>query len=192
MLKGFAITIAIVLLLPSVTFAEIDQGQQFVISTSNDGVLTGAGIGAMFSVSSVPITNFQEAIDGAGTLRTVQMGVGSLIQGSAVSGAAGSYGYEQGASIIGTQSQTLPGYLSLGTQDQDLGTAFTQGVFRVGNLGSAMAVQNFVGGQNQFMTTPYGVNAGAEFVGVGLVDGIGGQASTMFIRSVSIERTVLW
>ncbi len=192
MLKGFAITIAIVLLLPSGTFAEIDQGQQFVINTSNDGILTGAGIGGMFSVTAVPIANFQETIDGSGTLRTVQMGVGSLIQGSTVSGLAGNYGYEQGASIVGTQSQTLPGYLSLGTQNQDMGTAFSQNVFRVGNLGSAMVVQNFVGGQNQFITTPYGVNAGAQFIGVGMFDGIGGNASSMFIRSVSVERTVLW
>ncbi len=191
--KRFAITIAIVFLLSSGAFAEeIGQYQGFVIGASNIGNLTGAGASGISSITMVPVANFQQVVDGSGTLKTVQMGVASLFQGGTATGACGLYGFDQGASIVGAQSQMLPNYLSLGVQEQSLGPGLSQNVYRMGNLGSAIAFQNFVGGQNQLIITPYGVNANVQYVGVGLLDGIGGNASSMFNRTLTIDRTIIW
>ncbi len=188
--KGFAISVALVLLLSSGTFAAIDQAQQFNINTSNIGTLTGAGTGALSSINLVPIANIQEVSDGSGHIQFVQVGVGSLVQGASATGLLGIHGYNQGASTVGNQWQTTLNYLTLGLQDQSLGTAFTQDVLSIGGLGSAVALQNFIGSQNQFIITPFGVSANIQVLGVGLLDGVGGPTAGVINNGLSINRVV--
>lgn len=185
--KRFAISIAIVLLLVSGTFAAIDQEQGFNITTSNAGALTGSGIGTVSSINFVPLTNIQQTVDDSGNIQYVQIGVSSLYQGASTSGMLGIYGFEQGALAVGNQWQGTPGYLFLGLQDQALGTAFTQDVFSIGGLGSATAIQNFVGNQNQFIVTPYGVSANVQILGIGLLDGVDSHIVSLISRGISIE-----
>jgi len=184
--KGFAISIAIVLLLVSGTFAAMEQEQGFNITTTNAGALTGSGIGAVSSINFVPLTNIQQTVD-AGNIQYVQIGVSSLYQGASSSGMLGVYGFNQGALAAGNQWQGSPSYLILGLQDQDLGTAFTQDIFTIGGLGSTAAIQHFAGSQNQFITTPYGVSANVQILGVGQFDGVGSHINSVISRGLSIE-----
>jgi len=190
MLKVFVVSIVFILLLSPGIFADaVNQDQQFNVVTSNIGTLVGSGTGAMSSVNLVPIANIQQVSDGSGNIKFVQIGVASLVQGGSAAGLCGIYGFNQGASASGYQWQTSPGYFSLGLQGQNMGASFSQSVINVGGLGSAVGFQNFIGGGNQITLTPYGVKADVECLGVGLFDSIGGHASSVISRSLSIERT---
>ena len=185
--KRFAISVAIVLLLISGTVVAIEQQQGFNVTTSNTGVLTGTGIGAVSSINLVPLTNIQQTVDDSGNIQYVQIGVGSLYQGASSSGMLGVYGFNQDALAAGNQWQGSPNYFILGLQDQDLGTVLTQDVFSIGGLGSAAAIQHFVGNQNQFIATPYGISANVQILGIGLLDGVD-HISSLISRGLRIER----
>lgn len=185
--KGFAVSIAIVLLLISGTVTAIEQEQGFNITTTNAGALTGSGVGAVASINFVPLANIQQTVDDSGNIQYVQIGVSSLFQGASSSGMLGVYGFEQGALAVGNQWQGSPSYLILGFQDQDLGTAFTQNVFTIGGLGSAAAIQHFAGNQNQIIATPYGISAHVQILGIGLLDGVNSHISSLISRGLSIQ-----
>jgi hypothetical protein len=187
--KGFAISIAVVLLLISEAFAAdaTEQEQQFVITTSNYGALEGSGVGAVSSFNFVPLANVQQTINDSGNIQYVQTSIGSLFQGANAAGFLGAYGFNQNALTVGDQWQGTPSYLILGLQSQDLGTAFTQNIINVGGLGSAAAIQNFVGNQNQFIVTPYGVSANVQVLGIGVLDGIDSHISSLVSRGLSIN-----
>ena len=191
MYKLFAVTIAFVLLLSPGTFADIGSEQQFNIQTSNVGTLIGAGTGAISSVNIVPVINSQQTVDGSGSIRAIQIGIGSLFQVASASGLSGIYGYQQGASVGGDQWQVLQGFFGIGQQGQNIGTQFSQNLVRIGGWGSAAAVQHFAGNQSQLILTPYGVNANVQCIGINLIDGLGGQTSSVFSRIINIKRTVI-
>lgn len=185
--KGFAVSIAIVLLLITETFAAMEQEQQFMINTANTGVLTGAGVGAISSVSLLPLANVQETTVESGNIQYVQTSISSLYQGANAAGFLGTYGFDQDALAGGAQWQGSPSYMILGLQNQDYGTAFTQDIFTIGGFGSATAIENFVGNQNQFIVTPYGVSANIDILGVGLLDGVGSHITSLVSKGLSIE-----
>ncbi len=187
--KGFAVSVVLVLLLSSGTFGAVDQSQQFNVGANNIGTLTGSGTGAIASFNLVPITNVQEVTVGDG-LQYMQLGVGSLYQGATAGGLFGLYGYDQGASATGVQYQTSPNVYVLGAQGQDLGTVLTQNVLGTSGLGSAVAVQNFIGGQTQLATAPYGVQVNAQVLGVGVLDGAGGHVTGVINRGFVINRNM--
>lgn len=180
-------SVALVLLLSSGTFGAIDQSQQFAIDASNIGTLTGGGTGAMANFNVVPIANVQSVSDGDG-LQYVQIGIGSLFQGGTAGGLLGLYGFSQEGLAGGTQNQASSDVYHLGTQGQDLGSAFAQNIVGAGGLGSAVAVQNFVGGQTQVATAPYGVQVNAQVLGVGVLDGLGGHVADVINRGFVINR----
>jgi len=187
--KGFAVSIAIVLLLISGAFAD-DQGteqeQQFVITAANYGALDGAGVGSVSSFSIAPFANIQQTTVESGNIQYVQTSIGSLFQGATAAGFLGAYGFEQGALTMGNQWQDSPSYFFLGNQGQDFGYDFEQDIFTIGGLGSVVAIENFVGNQNQFIVTPYGVSANVQILGVGLFDGVDSHVSSL-VRGLSIE-----
>lgn len=187
--KGFAVSIVLVLLLSSGTFGAIDQIQQFNVGASNIGSLAGAGAGAISSFNVVPLTNVQTTSVGDG-LQYVQIGVGSLYQGGTAGGLFGQYGFDQGAAASGVQFQVSPNVYTLGAQGQDMGTLLTQNVVGTGGLGSAVAVQNFIGGQTQLATAPYGVQVNAQVLGVGVLDGLGGHVADVISRGLVINRNM--
>jgi hypothetical protein len=187
MRKGFAVSIAIVLLLISGAFAAVEQEQQFDIISTNLGSISGAGVSAVTSINFVPLVNEQATINETGNIQYVQTGIGSLFQGASAAGFLGEYGYEQAGIAAGSQMQGSPSYLILGFQDQNIGTAFDQDIFTVGGLGSATAIQNFTGNQNQFIATPYGVSANIQVLGVGELDGVNSHVVSLVNRAINIE-----
>jgi len=189
--KLFAVAIGFILLLSSGAFADIGSEQQFTIQASNVGTVTGPGVGAVASTNIIPVFNSQQAVESSGTIITVQTVAGSLFQGASATGLSDIYGYQQGAFVGGNQWQALSGLFGIGQQGQDLGTQFSQDVIGMGGWGAAAAAQSFAGNQNQLILTPNGVNANIQCVGVNLTDGLGGQISSVFSRSINIKRTVI-
>ncbi len=181
--------ITLILLLSSGTFGAIDQVQQFNVDATNVGSLTGSGTAAIGSFNLLPIANVQEASIGDG-INYLQVGVGSLFQGATAGGLLGLYGFDQGGTAAGVQYQTSPSVYTLGAQGQDLGTVLTQNVAGSGGLGSAVALSNFIGGQSQLATAPYGVNVNAQVLGVGVLDGMGGHVADVINRSFVINRNM--
>jgi hypothetical protein len=117
----------------------------------------------------------------------VQTGIGSLFQGGTAAGFLGVYGYDQAGLAAGDQWQGSPSYLILGSQGQSIGTAFDQDIFTVGGLGSATAIQNFTGNQNQFIATPYGVSANVQVLGIGELDGVNSHVISLVSRGINIQ-----
>jgi hypothetical protein len=186
--RVFVFSAAIAILFSSEMFA-IDQIQSFDIYSSNVGALTGTGTGAAVSVQFVPVNNSQQVIDGSGQIKVLQTGVGAIVQGGSAVGTCGIFGYEQGAGFGGNQWQVLTDFFTLGSHGQNFNTDIGQNVIRIGSLGSALALQNVVGGQSQFVITPYGVNVDVRCLGIGLLDGVGGHSSSMISRGISIQHS---
>jgi hypothetical protein len=187
--KGFAVSIAIVLLLISGAFADqgTEQEQQFVITAANYGALEGAGVGTVSSFNIVPLANIQSTTVESGNIQYVQTSIGSLFQGANATGFLGAYGFDQGALTTGNQLQGSPSYFILGSQNQDFGYNFSQDTFNIGGFGSAAAIENFVGNQNQFIVTPYGVSANVQILGFGLFDGNDSRITNLVSRGLNIE-----
>lgn len=183
MYKGFALSMALLLLLASAVFADIDQAQIFVIGSSNAGVLTGTSAGAVASFSATPVVGFQMATDGDDNTKYIQLSNSSLVQAAGTVGVYGDYGYVQNAVVSSTQTQSsLIDYFSLGTQSQSVGAAFSQNTISNGVFGATVASQNFIGTSGQLVSTPYGVSA--NFIAVG----VDAAAGVLVNRSISITR----
>jgi hypothetical protein len=182
MYKGFALSLAFLFLLTSITFADIDQTQGFVIGSSNAGVLTGTSTGAVASFSASPIVGFQMATDGDGNTKYVQISNSSLVQAGGTVGVYGDYGYAQNAIVSGAQTQSsMINYQTIGTQSQSVGAIFSQNTLSNGTFGSTVAAQNFIGTGGQLVSTPYGISVNFVAIGVDSVAGV------LVNRSVSIN-----
>ena len=183
MYKGFALLLALLLLLSSATLADINQAQQFTIDSTRVGLLTGTSSGSVVSFNATPITTYQMVSDGDGGTTYLQVSNSSLVQAAVTAGLYGDYGFVQNAAVEGNQTQSsLPGYFSLGIQNQNLGAVFTQNTIANGAFGSTIATQSFIGSGGQIIDTPYGVSA--NFVAVG-IDSIGG---VLVNRTLTINR----
>ena len=183
MYKGFALLIALLLLLPCSALANINQAQGFNIDSSTVGVLSGTSTGSVVNFNATPITTFQMVTDGNGGTKYMQVSNSTLIQAAVTAGLYGDYGFAQNAVATGTQTQSsLPGYFSLGTQSQSLGAAFSQNKIANGAFGSTIAIQNFIGSGGQIITSPYGVSA--NFIAIG----VDSAAGVIVNRSLTINR----
>ena len=184
MVKGFTVAALLVLLLSSAAMAFIDQGQGFVVGNANTVLAVGPDSGAA-NTNAVTVAQDQLATDGGGHITAFQGEVGSLVQSAAASVICGALGITQNGAGLAGQGQNHPGGVaSLGTQDQFLTGAFTQDV--VGNgLGSALALQNFVGFQTQLTFTMFGASVNTQGLGVSLFDAFGGDGNGPAIAIVS-------
>ena len=186
MYKQITFSLVFLLLLASVTYADIDQTQQFTIGSTNTGIVSGTSGGAVASFNSAPVTTVQEVTENGSGTTYLQISNSSLLQTAVTVGLFGDYGFEQNAVAAGTQNQSsLPGYFSLGTQNQSLGAAFSQNTLANGAYGSTVSTQNFIGTGGQVITTPYGVNV--NFVAVG----VDSTAGVLVNRSLTINRSGL-
>jgi hypothetical protein len=182
--KLFAVSIVFVLLLPSGTFADgVGQAQGYLIDAGNGASVGGAGYGAVMNTNIATVINKQESSNAFGHLKAVQIGFGSLAQGASAVGIGGLFGAEQDAFVVGEQRQFGNDFYNLVLQQQNLDANLQQDVFKAGNgIGSALAIQSFIGGQAQFMLTPFGASANIQVVGVGLFDSVsGGPANSSVI-----------
>jgi len=187
--KLFAVSMVFVFLLPIGTFAVgIGQAQSYLIDADNGVSVGGAGYGAAMNTNIATVINKQEASDTFGHLKAVQIGFGSLAQGASAVGISGLYGAEQGAFVVGEQRQFGHDFYNLGLQQQNLDANLQQDVFGAGNgIGSVSAIQSFIGGQAQFMITPFGASANIQCVGVGLFDSISGGPANSSVISGGIR-----
>jgi len=173
MVKGFAVSALLVLLLSSASLGAIVQGQGFAVGNLNGVYSAGPESGAA-NTNALTVAQDQLATDGAGHVTAFQGEAGSLVQSAGAMALAGMLGVEQTALGAGAQGQLLINpYLSLGTQTQDLAANLVQNIVGDG-LGSALGLQNFVGFQTQLTFTMWGATANTQAVGVGLFDAFGG------------------
>ena len=143
MYKGFALTIALLLLLPSATLADINQAQIFNIDSSSVGVLSGTSTGSVVSFNATPVTTFQMVTDGDGGTKYMQVSNSTLVQAAVTAGLYGDYGFSQNAIVAGKQTQSsLPGYFSLGIQNQNIGATFSQSTIANGAFNPCTAFPN--------------------------------------------------
>ena len=185
--RSIKFSLAILLLLTYTASAiDIGQSQQFSVNSTNAGIVTGTSSGSAASFNTAPINTIQTVTEEGGGTTYMQLSSSSLSQAAVSVGLYGDYGYEQNAVAIGTQSQSsLPGYFSLGTQNQSLGAVFTQNTTNNGGFGATVAAQNFIGTGGQIISTPYGVNVSFVAVGVDSTTGV------LVNRSLSINRSGL-
>jgi hypothetical protein len=187
MYRSVTFSIAILLLLTFTTSAnDIGQSQQFAVNSINIGTVTGKSTGSVASFNTAPVNIVQTLLeDGAGTT-FMQVSSSSLSQAAVTVGLFGDYGFEQNAAVAGTQNQSsLPGYFSLGTQNQNLGAVFSQNTINNGAYGATIGTQNFIGSGGQVIASPYGVNV--NFVAVG----VDSTAGVLVNRSLTINRAGL-
>jgi len=175
MFKGLAVA-ALVLLLSSASMALINQDQAFAVGNANSVFAAGPDSGAA-NTNALTVAQNQLATDGGGHITTFQGEAGSLVQSAGASVISGILGIEQIGAGGGGQVQLHPGGVaSLGFQDQFLNAGMNQSV--VGNgLGSALALQNFVGFQTQLTFTMFGASVNTQSLGVALFDAFGGNGN---------------
>lgn len=176
MVKGFAVSAMLVLLLSSASLGAIVQGQGFAVGNLN-GVYSAGSEGGAANTNALTVAQDQMATDGAGHVTAFQGEAGSLVQSAGAMALTGMLGVEQTALGAGAQGQLLINpLLSLGTQTQDLTANLVQNIVGDG-LGSALGLQNFVGFQTQLTFTMWGATANTQAVGVGLFDAFGGDGN---------------
>jgi len=176
MVKGFAVSAMLVLLLSSVSLGAIVQGQGFAVGNLN-GVYSAGSEGGAANTNALTVAQDQLATDAAGHVTAFQGEAGSLVQSAGAMALAGMLGVEQTALGAGAQGQLLINpLLSLGTQTQDLTANLVQNIVGDG-LGSALGLQNFVGFQTQLTFTMWGATVNTQAVGVGVFDAFGGDGS---------------
>jgi len=186
MRKGFTVSMFFVFLLSSGAFATILQGQNFGINAGNSLLLNGPGNSAASSINVAPVVNTQTASEPWGTTAS-QTEFGALVQSASAGGMSGQYSVGQGAGAIGGQLQFVPTYTNFGTQVQDLDAGLGQEVLKVGGVGAALGMQCFVGGQIQFIITPFGMSANAQYVGVAQADAALGSPDFNTVVSGGID-----
>jgi hypothetical protein len=176
MVKGFAVSALLVLLLSSVSLGEVVQGQGFTVGNLN-GVYSAGPESSSANTNVLTVAQDQMATDGAGHVTAFQGEAGSLVQSAGAMALAGLLGVEQTGLGAGVQGQLLINpLLSLGTQTQDLAANLVQNIVGDG-MGTALGLQNFVGFQTQLTFSLWGATANTQAVGVGVFDAFGGGDS---------------
>jgi hypothetical protein len=163
MLRGFSLSVAVILLLSSGAFAAVGQAEGFSIGALNMVQRVG-GAGWAEGGNLVMVGQSQKA-HAAGTV-AIQKETGILTQGARAVGICGSTKVLQNASVDGLQSQLVVlGKRGFQAQGQSLAVGLDNVVRQTGGVGGASGAQGFVGGQNQILVTPGGTSANSQVVG---------------------------
>jgi hypothetical protein len=163
MLRGFSLSVAVILLLSSGAFAAVGQAEGFSIGALNMVQRVG-GAGWAEGGNLVMVGQSQKA-HAAGTV-AIQKETGILTQGARAVGICGSTKVLQNASVDGLQSQLVVlGKRGFQAQGQSLAVGLDNVVRQTGGVGGAAGAQGFVGGQNQILVTPGGTSANSQVVG---------------------------
>jgi hypothetical protein len=169
MVKGFAVSALVLLLLSSASIAAIDQGQAFLVGNLNGVLAVGPDSGAA-NTNALTVAQDQLATDRCGHVTAFQGEAGSLVQSAGAMAICGILGVDQSGWGIAGQDQSQNGSCcDLGNQVQNLDAGLDQNIVGDG-LGSALALQNFVGFQTQLTFTMFGASVNTQGVGVSLFD----------------------
>lgn len=162
MLRGFSLSVAVILLMSSGALADIGQAEGFYIGAQNVVQRIG-GTGWAEGGNLVMVGHSQRAfVVGAAAM---QKEAGILAQNASVYGTCGATKVQQNASADGQQGQLVVfGKHGFQAQGQSLAVSLDNAVRQFGSIGGAEGAQSFVGGQNQVLITPGGTSANSQFV----------------------------
>ncbi len=154
------------------SFGAVGNAQGFVLIGENGALLAGGPVGAAQNTNVAVVGQYQKSTDPYNFVTALQMETGMLVQGAYAVGMNGLFGVGQIADVLAGQLQTAPG--GVGLQDQFLNGNFAQDVIKDGGIGAALALQGFAGVQVQILISPHGANTNVQYLGLGLVDHVGG------------------
>ena len=182
MLRGFSLSVAVVLLLCPGAFGVIGQAEGFSIGALN--VVQRVGGAGWAEGGNLVMVGHSQKLHAAG-ISAVQKEAGILIQGAKAVGVCGTTKILQDASVDGLQSQlVVPGNRGFQAQGQSLTVGLDNLVRKTGGIGGAVGAQGFVGGQKQVLVTP-GVT-GVNYQAVGAVQFAsvsGGPGSSVVVNN---------
>ena len=185
MLRGFSLSVAVILLLSSGAFAAIGQAEGFSIGALNMVQRVG-GAGWAEGGNFVMVGHSQKAY-AAGTA-AIQKETGILTQGARAVGICGATKILQNASADGLQSQlVVPGKHGFQAQGQSLTVGLDNVVRKTGGVGGAAGAQGFVGGQNQILVTPGGTSVNSQFVGAAQFASVSGGSGSNVVVNNSLD-----
>ena len=145
----------LILMLASLAPAAIQQSQGVGIDGVNSIALADTGV-----VSSVNFnaTDAMQTSSGHGGLVTaLNYQVGVLGQAAGLGGMGGIMGIHQEGSGLLNQTQAQGGY-NLGTQFQNAAIGLNDNLTRLSGVGTALALQAFMGAQVQVLASPFGIS----------------------------------
>ena len=163
MLRGFSLSVAVILLLSSGAFAAIGQAEGFSIGALN--MVQRVGGAGWAEGGNLVMVGHSQKVHAAGTT-AIQKETGTLTQGARAVGICGATKILQNASADGLQSQlVVPGKHGFQAQGQSLTVGLDNVVRKTGGVGGAVGTQGFVGGQKQILVTPGGTSVNSQVVG---------------------------
>ncbi|MGB2862065.1 MAG: hypothetical protein WBC05_01960 [Sedimentisphaerales bacterium] len=182
MLRGFSLSVAVILLLSSGAFAAIGQAEGFSIGALN--MVQRVGGAGWAEGGNMVMVGHSQKVHAAGTT-AIQKETGILTQGARAVGICGATKILQNASVYGRQGQIVasgrPGFQA---QGQSLTVGLDNVVRKAGGIGGAVGAQGFVGAQNQVMITPNGTGANYQVVGAAQFASVsGGPGSNVVVNN---------
>jgi hypothetical protein len=156
MYKGLGISVTLILMLASVSLADIQQVQGFGIGGQNSAVLLD-GPGVADSLNLTTVSQGQGASSMGGLAMAEEFQIGTLGQVAAVGGVGGGIGISQNGSALLTQGQVFNGG-TLGVQNQAAGIVLDEAMMKLGGNGVGIGLQAFVGAQYQVIASPSGIS----------------------------------
>ena len=185
MLRGFSLSVAVILLLSSGVFAAIGQAEGFSIGALN--MVQRVGGAGWAQGGNLVMVGHSQTIHAAG-IKAVQNESGILFQGAKAFGICGSTKIQQNASVDGLQNQlVVPGRHGFQAQGQSLTVGLDNVVRKTGGIGGAEGAQGFVGGQNQILVTPGGTSANSQVVGAMQFASVSGGPGSNVVVNNSLD-----
>jgi hypothetical protein len=165
MIKGLGVSVAVSLLVASVSLADILQGQGLGIGGLNTAALVD-GPGVADSMNLTTATQLQRSTGMGGLMQAVNFQTGTLGQAAGVGGSGGGIGIDQNGSALMTQGQEFVS--GLGIQDQAAGIVLGDALTKLGGSGSGvgMGIQAFMGAQYQVIAGPSGISVNVNIPAV--------------------------
>jgi hypothetical protein len=182
MLRGFPLSVTVILLLSSGAFAAIGHAEGFSIGALNMVQKVG-GAGWAEGGNLVMVGQSQE-VYAVGTLAR-QKQAGLLNQSASVYGTCGITKVLQNVSADGLQNQlVVSGRRGFQAQGQSLTVGLDNIIRKTGGVGGASGEQGFVGGQRQVLVTPNGTSANSQVVEASQLATVSGcRASNILVKS---------
>ena len=185
MLRGFSLSVAVILLLSSGAFAAIGQAEGFFIGALN--MVQKVGGTGWAEGGNLVMVGHSQKVHAAGTAAT-QKETGILTQGARAVGLCGATKIIQHASVDCLQSQlVMPGKHGFQAQEQSLTVGLDNVVRKTGCIGGAVGAQDFVGAQDQILATPGGTSENSQFVGAAQFASVSGGPGSNVVVSNSLD-----
>jgi len=185
MLRGFSLSVAVILLLSSGAFAAIGQAEGFSIGALN--MVQRVGGAGWAEGGNLVMVGHSQKVHAAGTA-AIQKETGILFQGAKAFGICGATKIKQNASADSLQSQlVLPGRHGFQAQGQSLTVGLDNVVRKTGGIGGASGAQGYVGHQEQILRTPGGTSANSQFVGTAQFASVSGGPGSNVVVNNSLD-----